>query len=141
MENLVVDVDASSKKFSDKKERLKKALPLALSYLSIEEGFLEVNLITDNEMRELNKTYRGKDEVTNVLSFEEPKDVEVGQDELNHLGEVYIAPDEIDRRKEDFIYITIHGLLHLLGFNHKNDEEAEEMENKEEEILEKISDI
>ncbi|MEX0689949.1 MAG: rRNA maturation RNase YbeY, partial [Candidatus Paceibacterota bacterium] len=61
-----------------------------------------------------------------------------GKEELNHLGEIYLAPDEIKKRKEDIVYLSVHGCLHLLGFNHKKDEEAEEMEKVEKEIMKNV---
>ena len=90
-------------------------------------------LLTDNaEMRELNRAWRGKDAPTNVLSFpagDQPA-------EPAPLGDVVLAYETIrDETREPGIsladhvsHLVIHGLLHLLGYDHMNDNEAEQME-------------
>jgi probable rRNA maturation factor len=103
----------------------------------------EINIVfvEQREMKELNKKYRGKDEVTDVLSF--------NLDNNTILGEIYICPEyvikDIKREKfdEEIIRLLIHGILHLQGFDHKKkfdevDYKAEPMYIKQEEILNKF---
>jgi probable rRNA maturation factor len=89
------------------------------------KGIVDIHLITDKKMRNLCSVWKGKDETTNVLSFKEP-------DEMPHpecpsksvyLGDVYLSPDYIKKNGEDISYLTVHGVLHLLGYTHikKND--------------------
>ena len=94
-------------------------------------------LTNDAEMRVLNRTWRGKDAPTNVLSF--PADEEIS--EPGFLGDVVLAY-EIARKEareqgitlaDHVSHLVVHGVLHLLGYDHKND--AERMENLEREIL------
>ena len=100
---------------------------------------------TNEEVQTLNREFRDKDKPTNVLSF--PFEVpEFLQDEEPTLGDIIIAMPVIeDEAKEQqktvadhLAHMTIHGTLHLLGFDHIDDEEAEEMESLEIQILAKL---
>jgi probable rRNA maturation factor len=107
---------------------------------------LSLSLVGNNEIHELNKTYRGVDAPTDVLSFEcdsvqdEPEDEE---DVTVLLGDVIIAPDVAEEHARDFDstfeaelnLMLVHGILHLLGYDHIEDDEAEEMEARENELL------
>ena len=94
-------------------------------------------------MQELNRDYRGKDYPTNVLSF--PCDWDLPE-EPRLLGDVVIAAAVVNREAKEqkktmeahWAHIVIHGFLHLLGYDHIEDEEAEKMENTEREILAKL---
>lgn len=97
-------------------------------------------LVSIEEIQTLNLTYRHKDKPTNVLSF--PADIpdEVG---LSLLGDVVICASVVAKEAEEqqktleshWAHMVIHGGLHLLGYDHENDEDAEVMEVKEIEIL------
>ena len=100
--------------------------------------------IVDNEkIREINRDYRNKDAVTDVISFafEEVNDVEYT--DIRFLGEIYISYERCVSQAEDyghsvkreFCYLAVHGLLHLLGYDHMTDEDKKEMRTLEEEIL------
>lgn len=100
---------------------------------------------TNEEVQALNRDFRDKDKPTNVLSF--PFEVpEFLQDEEPTLGDIIIAMPVIEgeakeqqKTVEDHLaHMTIHGTLHLLGFDHIDDEEAEEMEALEIQILAKL---
>jgi probable rRNA maturation factor len=101
-----------------------------------------VLLCNDAEMRELNREYRKKDKATNVLSFPAPKAMRV-KGVLEHLGDVALGLDTCVREakeqgktlKNHVIHLSVHGTLHLLGYDHMTDEEAEEMESLERDIL------
>lgn len=96
---------------------------------------LSVVLCDDAYIQELNAEYRGKDKPTNVLSFP--------QDEDFHLGDIVIAFETIKREADEqnktfqdhFSHMLVHGFLHLLGYDHESDEEADVMENTEIQIL------
>jgi probable rRNA maturation factor len=98
---------------------------------------LTVVLADDAFIRELNKTYRGKNKPTNVLSF-------VGSRE--HLGDVVLALETIQKeaamQKKTFkghaTHLLVHGTLHLLGHDHENESDAETMEALEIKILKKL---
>lgn len=117
---------------------------------------VSVSFVTDEEIARLNEEYRGKSGPTDVLSFEcDGADddfffgmgAEVGVDADDgvpfELGDVIIAPDVARRQTEQFgttfesevTLLLVHGLLHLCGYDHIADTEAEEMEARERELL------
>ncbi len=113
-------------------------------------------VLTDNEViQQLNNTYREKDEPTDVLAFYMlPQQGTKGAkfvappDGISHLGEIVISyPQAVNQAKEkrhsikrELLILIIHGVLHLLGYDHEQSEEGEQrMRAKEEEILGKLS--
>jgi len=105
---------------------------------------LTIRLVDEHEAQRFNRDYRNKDYATNVLSF--PAELPVGLPEdirQSQLGDLLIcAPvvaleaTEQHRPEEDhWAHLTIHGILHLLGYNHEQTDEACEMELLETEIL------
>jgi len=105
-------------------------------------GVAEVSVVLtdDEEQRELNRQWRGFDKSTNVLSFPQiepfgPVEGLLGDITLA-LGTVQREADEMDISFDDhFTHLMVHGFLHLLGYDHLDDDEAEEMEGLETEIL------
>ena len=105
-----------------------------------DETEVTVRLVDEAESRELNHDYRGKDKSTNVLSFpfEAPPGIE-----LPLLGDLVICRQVVEREAHEqakpltahWAHMVIHGCLHLLGFDHIKDNEAEVMEAKEIAIL------
>ncbi|MCX7781092.1 MAG: rRNA maturation RNase YbeY [Negativicutes bacterium] len=111
----------------------------------------EVSLlfVDDEYIRELNRDYRGKDCATDVLSFalnegEEP-DI-VGGPEETLLGDIVISLETAVKQAEEFghslerelAYLTVHGMLHLLGFDHENEQDKSVMREKEELVLQAL---
>lgn len=102
-----------------------------------------VRLVDEQESRELNRDYRGKDKPTNVLSFpfEAPPGIE-----LDLLGDLIICRQVVEREaseqdkplKAHWAHMVVHGSLHLLGYDHIEDDQAEEMESLESEIMQGI---
>lgn len=116
---------------------------------------VSITFVDDEEMAQLNQEYRGKVGPTDVLSFEcdgldddfdffgaEEEDDEA-LDVPFTLGDIIIAPDVAQRQSADFgttfegemTLLLVHGLLHLCGYDHIEDDEAEEMKLRESEIL------
>lgn len=103
---------------------------------------IDVLLTSDAEMQILNKQWRGKDKTTNVLSFPSP-DMPVPEGEVAHLGDIVLAWGAVAREAQDagitladhLTHLVVHGTLHLLGFDHEDDADADMMEKKETEIL------
>ena len=101
---------------------------------------MTVRIVDEAESHELNLTYRGKDRPTNVLSFlfECPDEVE-----LPLLGDLVICRQVVEREAIEqekplmahWAHMIVHGSLHLLGYDHIEDDEAEEMESLETEIM------
>ena len=101
---------------------------------------LTIRIVDEKESAELNEQYRHKTGSTNVLSFPFDMPAEVG---LNLLGDLIICADVVkkeakEQNKEElahWAHMVVHGTLHLLGYDHQTDEEAEIMETKETQIL------
>ena len=112
----------------------------------VENGEVSVTL-TDNEyIHKLNKEYRGIDRPTDVLSFalnesEEPE-VDDGPD-INVLGDLVISVERAREQAADYghsvrrevAFLTVHGMLHLLGYDHIEDEDREEMEAEQRTVM------
>ena len=100
-------------------------------------GGVAILLTDDATVHALNARFRDKDAPTNVLSFPAPENPE------NHLGDVALAYGVCAREAEEqgktlsahLQHLVAHGVLHLVGFDHDTDEEAETMEAREREIL------
>lgn len=105
---------------------------------------LSVVLTDDASIRELNREWRGKDKPTNVLSFPGGDEEEPPFGPL--LGDIVIARETLEREadveKKSFdahlTHLFIHGLLHLFGYDHQIEEEAQEMEDAERRILARL---
>ncbi|MEM6050796.1 rRNA maturation RNase YbeY [Erwinia sp. P7711] len=105
-----------------------------------EESEVTVRVVDEAESHELNHTYRGKDKPTNVLSFpfEAPPGIE-----LPLLGDLIICRQVVEKEATEqekpllahWAHMVVHGSLHLLGYDHIEDDEAEEMESIETEIM------
>lgn len=121
-----------------------KAVRQCLKELKIEdvESELSIVLTNDDEIRKLNEDWRKKDNATNVLSFP-TSEISVGEAPGPMLGDIVLAIETIEREaKESAIgfldhltHLIVHGLLHLLGYDHENDTDADKMEALEIEIL------
>lgn len=115
----------------------------------VENGEVSVTLTNNVYIHTLNKQYRGIDRPTDVLSFalnesEEPA-VHGGMD-ANVLGDLIISVERAEEQAADFghsvrremAFLTVHGMLHLLGYDHMEDEEREEMEAEQRFVMEKL---
>ena len=120
----------------------REGLPLRADFVSwaraalVGGGEVTIRLVDTDEGRTLNNEYRGKDDATNVLSS--PYDSEtVGS------GDLVICPSVVAREAAEqnkplaahYAHLTVHGMLHLQGRDHDNDEDAQAMEDEEREIL------
>jgi probable rRNA maturation factor len=133
---------------------LETALRCIIEALKIPDGDIEVTCLDSDEIKELNRTYRGIDSTTNVLSFPqytwsqpETPATPLPQADIDSppllLGEVILSPSQIHRDAEEsginffqeLIRISIHGILHLFGYDHCLDPEAEIMEQREAEAF------
>lgn len=116
------------------------------------EPELGVTVVDDSEILELNREYREKDSVTDVLSFpqfEGHEDLleDLMDDEAETLiGDVVICYEQAERQAEEYgtgltremLYLFVHSVMHLFGYDHMNEEEKAEMRAREEEVLSAI---
>ncbi len=97
------------------------------------KGTTEVYVISGKRMQALNNKFRGKNKSTNVLSFQKPKNFPGTK-----LGEVYLDPVYIQKHKEDLALMLVHGVLHILGYDHERKNDRIKMEQKEKQLLSKL---
>ena len=117
----------------------------ALAALGTVKGDIVVLLTDDDAVRDLNARFRDKDRPTNVLSFPAPELPEL-LGAAPHLGDIVLAygvcAEEAQAQgktlADHLSHLVVHGVLHLLGRDHEDDAEAEEMEAEEREILAQI---
>lgn len=105
-----------------------------------ETAEVSIRIVDPDEGRELNRRYRGRDYATNVLSF--PAELPPGVD-LPVLGDLAICAAVVEREAHEqaktsrahWAHMTVHGVLHLLDYDHHDDEEAAVMEGRERTVL------
>ena len=108
-----------------------------------ETAELVIRVVDEDESRELNRDYRGKDKPTNVLSFPFDAPPCVPSD---HIGDIVVCASVVQREaleqgkklSEHWTHMIVHGVLHLLGYDHEIDSEAEQMETLEIAILARL---
>jgi len=104
----VIEIDAPN-------PELREAADAAVSAVGL-DGHLAVELVGEDRIRQLNREHRGKDEPTDVLSF--PVDERGPAAGPRELGDVVICPEHTT----DVVEATVHGVLHLCGFDHETDD-------------------
>ena len=137
MIEIEVEAEAWTGALPDVEAIVERAAQAALGTV---EGDIVVLLTDDAAVRELNGRFRDKDKPTNVLSFPAPENA------LPHLGDIVLAYGVCATEAETqgktladhLSHLVVHGVLHLLGRDHEDDTEAEEMEAEEREILAQI---
>jgi len=105
-----------------------------------------IRVVDEEESRKLNDEYRGKNKPTNILSFPYKADT-INTDEAHLIGDILIcAPlvkQEAKEQEKDleahWAHLVIHGILHLIGFDHENEEDRKKMELAEIECLKKLN--
>lgn len=140
----MVDVNISREvtlPFSEK--WIKKVIYLTAKKEKKIKGELEVVIVGDKEMKKINNSSRGKNKITDVLSFAWREDSVVGS---KVLGEIYICYPQIKRQskvwevteREEFARMLVHGLLHLVGYDHDEEKKSKKMFSLQEKILEML---
>jgi probable rRNA maturation factor len=112
-------------------------LQTACKLMSLEQKEINIILVDNDYIQNLNKTYRHKDTPTDVLTFDDNTD--------NYLGDVFISMDKVEEQRVSYEhsferelgFLTCHGLLHTLGYDHLTKEDEEIMTELQEEILTK----
>jgi len=107
---------------------------------------LAIRFVAAEEGQTLNRDYRGKDYATNVLTFAYNEGAEIADDEPTQ-ADIVLCTDVLQREAEEqkktveehVAHLVVHGVLHAQGFDHENDEEAEEMEQLERDIMEALA--
>jgi probable rRNA maturation factor len=139
--DLVIDIAQPCAAWPEVSSLISPAVHAALAELvAPSRGELSVVLSDDAQVQTLNREFRQKDSPTNVLSFPMPP-------ETGLMGDVILAHETIAREAADqgktfadhFVHLLIHGVLHLQGFDHQNDADADDMEAREVRALARLS--
>ena len=128
----------------DLKLKMNDAFKLICDEEEIKECSINLKVISDKSMQKLNKKYRSKDTSTNVLSF---TNEDISKTITGNLGDIAISYEFVKRESveldiefdDHMIHMLIHGVYHILGFDHDNNKMAEIMENKEIKLLKKLN--
>lgn len=123
---------------------LEEYIKFVTKKLKIEEAIFNIIFVSNEEIHELNNTYRGVDRVTDVISFALEDGEEIKNQEIRVLGDIYIATDVAyeqakiygHSRIREICFLATHGILHLLGYDHMDEEEEKIMFDKQKELLE-----
>jgi probable rRNA maturation factor len=143
---LAIDIVIGSERWRDAPEAekvVRAAIAAVASAVSTTEGELAIVLTDDSAIRTLNRDWRGKDQPTNVLSF---PSAEPQPDTPILLGDIVIAYETTAREAlaEDksfmhhLAHLAVHGFLHLVGYDHQTDKEAQAMETLERAVLARL---
>jgi len=141
---LVITSQKESLIEEDLKIKFNDAFLLICNEEQIKQCSINVRIMDDKEMQELNKKFRGKDASTNVLSF---TNEDISKPITGNLGDIAISYEFVKNESEELdldfddhmIHMLIHGVYHILGFDHNNNKMAEVMENKEIKLLKKLN--
>jgi probable rRNA maturation factor len=148
--NLEIDfLDETNQLSESDRELVQSLLDYAAEQENVEPASeLTVSFVTNERIREINKEYRDKDQVTDVISFALE---ELGEDETKIVGEgiprilgdIIISVGRAKEQAEEYGhsysrelgFLALHGFLHLLGYDHLNDEDEKKMFGRQKEIL------
>lgn len=126
-------------------EIVQKILLYAMEKEKLEDTIFDIILVDNNYIHELNKTYRGIDKETDVITFAlEDDDIVMNGSDERILGDIYISVDKAKSQSIEYehsflreiSFLAVHGFYHLLGYDHITKEEEEIMFRKQEEVLE-----
>ncbi|WP_078597217.1 rRNA maturation RNase YbeY [Evansella clarkii] len=142
-------IDETGKLHEDMLNLVADVLDTAMKMEGIKENSeLSVTFVNNEQIQELNRDYRGKDEPTDVLSFalNEGEDDEVAVEGMpDLLGDIVISVPRAEQQAEEYghdikrelCFLAVHGFLHLLGYDHGDEAQEKSMFSRQEEILEK----
>lgn len=129
---------------------------LKLNNINFENVYVGIGVVTKERINELNKEFRNVDRPTDVLSFpmfsreELENDMEyINQDEEVSIGDIVLCLEVIEKQaleygtglNREMLYMITHGICHLLGYDHMEENEKKEMRTMEEKILSKIGEM
>ena len=142
--NLIISLDEGIDIEKPLDNKLNKIVSTILDQEKMSECVINLRLLNDKEMRKLNMQFRQKDKTTNVLSF--PND-DISVTQTKNIGDIAISVEYVkaEAKKEGktfddhIIHMLAHGVYHILGYDHENNENAMIMENKEIQTLKKIN--
>lgn len=123
-------------------KKIKESIITTLNYLEYGNDYeISYSIVDKEEIKNLNRDYRGVDSVTDVLSFPLFERYEIP--EFGMLGDIVICSDKVLEQAEEFghsyerelLYLTVHSTLHILGYDHIEEEDKKEMRKIEKEVM------
>ncbi len=145
---MIVSIEVENESWpslADFEDVVRQAVASALVAANEDVSGCEVSLLftDDAAIAELNAEWRGKGSPTNVLSFPTAEDMPLPEGEPRPLGDIVLAYGVISREaveqgktlRDHTVHLIVHGTLHLIGYDHETDDDAEEMERLETGIL------
>ena len=122
---------------------LDKVIKETLKMEKVKNAYFSIIFVDEKTIQEINKKYRNIDRVTDVISFALEDNETIKNEEIRVLGDIYIciprmqaqAQEYNHSEKRELSFLTVHGLLHLFGYDHQTKEDEEEMFTKQELIL------
>lgn len=124
-------------------EDLKKVIDKALEIEKVDNVEFNIIIVDNDRIHEINREYRNKDMPTDVISFALEDDEVFPNLEVRVLGDIYISLDKVYEQSKSYghsffrelSFLTVHGILHLLGYDHMNEVDEKEMFSRQELIL------
>ena len=142
-----LQIENSQNKIKIDKRKIRSTVLKVLKILDCPDKEISISFVDDKNIKQLNKQYLGKDQATNVLSFS-LQEGEYGDINPQILGDIIVSVETAQRDAlygklniaQEIDFLIIHGILHLLGYNHENTtkKEATKMRQKEKELFNKI---
>lgn len=128
-------------------EDIKKVLDITLEEEKVKNANFNIIIVDNDYIHKLNKEYRGIDRPTDVISFALEDEKDLVYDDFRLLGDIYISIDKAKEQaieyehslKREICFLSVHGLLHLLGYDHMEKEDEKIMFKKQDEILNKAN--
>lgn len=129
---------------SETEELIQKVILESLKVEGLDDNYeVSISFVENSEIRDLNNQYRNVDSDTDVLSFPMEDEFDYG---TPLLGDIIISVEKADEQSREFghslqreiAYLTCHSMFHLLGYDHMNDEEKNEMRNKEKQVMKNL---
>jgi len=141
--NVLINSSLKNRGISDNK--IKKIVSAVFKdFNNHKDSYLSINLVGDKKIRIINNFYRCHDSITDIISFA-LHDTKPLSSEKDDLGDIFICLPQIKRQskendvsfEEEFTRILVHGILHILGFDHVKKKDAEKMFSLQEKIVNK----
>lgn len=125
---------------------LNNVIEYALKHENVENAIMNVIIIDNEKIHKINKEYRGIDRPTDVISFALEDDKTFINTDFRVLGDIYISIDKVFEQadayghsfRRELSFLTVHGILHLLGYDHMEKSDEEIMFGKQEDILNEL---
>tara|TARA_E500000081_G_scaffold62582_1_gene64928 strand:+ start:1036 stop:1482 length:447 start_codon:yes stop_codon:yes gene_type:complete len=142
--SLIITLDKGISIDSGLKDKLQSIVSLIFREEGLVDSEINLRILDDEEMKKLNYKFRNKNLATNVLSFQSD---DISIKHTKNIGDIAISSEYVEREaveegkffEDHMIHMLAHGVYHILGYDHQNEETALIMENKEINILNKIN--